>query len=83
MWLLSAEATAGHSPFHKKLSCLLVPPYSGSNENLKLDFPSGPVVKTLPYRAGAVGSIPDLETCTPQLKNLRAAAKKKNRLRIV
>lgn len=78
-----------HSPFHKKLTCLLVSPYSGSKENLKLDFPSGPVVKTLPYGAGAVGSIPGLEmkilhtTAKEPTCRSQKGKKKKKRLRIV
>ena len=33
------------------------------------DFPGGPVVKNLPFKAGEVGSIPDRETKIPHLQN--------------
>ena len=51
-------------------------------EKSSLDFPGGPVIKTLPAKAGDMGSIPGLgrfhipwgsEACEPQLLSLHVA----------
>ena len=54
-----------------------------SSRSLEKDFPGGPVVKTLPSKAGSAGSIPGLGTKIPYALWPPQKIKTRNRSNIV